>query len=69
MSSQSQPKQKQTRLPKPAGRQAILTEQRCRKMARAPHAYVRGNTARFYEWLVETSGSALPHGPSIWIAA
>ncbi|VWB88896.1 hypothetical protein BLA6993_04235 [Burkholderia lata] len=69
MSSQSQPKQKQKqkRMPKPAGRQAILTELRRRKMARSPHAYVRGNTARFYEWLVETNGSALPHGPSIWI--
>ncbi|MGS0891199.1 DUF2252 family protein [Burkholderia stagnalis] len=65
MSSPSRPNRK--RLPKPAERQAILIEQRRQKMARSPHAYVRGNTARFYEWLVETNGSTLPQGPSIWI--
>ncbi|MGL1166926.1 DUF2252 family protein, partial [Vibrio parahaemolyticus] len=30
------------------------------------HAYVRGNTVRFYEWL-DASGGRLPAGPSIWI--
>ncbi|WP_322015267.1 DUF2252 family protein [Paraburkholderia sp. J12] len=54
-------------LPKPAGRAPILTDQRRLKMARSPHAYVRGNTAQFYEWIVEANGSSLPHGPAIWI--
>ncbi|CAG9221213.1 conserved hypothetical protein [Paraburkholderia tropica] len=55
------------RFPKPSERQAILIEQRRLKMARSPHAYVRGNTAQYYEWILETNGSALPHGPAIWI--
>jgi uncharacterized protein (DUF2252 family) len=54
-------------LPSPEQRQAVLTEQRRLKMARSPHAYVRGNTERFYEWVVEHNGSALPHGPAVWI--
>ncbi|PVX81391.1 DUF2252 family protein [Paraburkholderia unamae] len=54
-------------LPRPAGRASILTEQRRLKMARSPHAYVRGNTAQFYEWIVEANGDSLPHGPAIWI--
>ena len=37
------------------------------KMARSAHAYVRGSTTRFYQWLNETSVSALPQGPAIWI--
>jgi len=45
----------------------ILAERRNLKMARSAHAYVRGNTARFYKWLDETSVSALPQGPAIWI--
>jgi Uncharacterized protein conserved in bacteria (DUF2252) len=36
------------------------------KMARSPHAYVRGNTARFYDWL-QSSGSSVPDGPPVWI--
>lgn len=36
-------------------------------MARSAHAYVRGNTERFYEWLTAGSPDALPVGPSIWI--
>lgn len=55
------------RFPKSSERQAILTEQRRLKMARSPHAYVRGNTAQFYEWINESNGSSLPHGPAIWI--
>ncbi|UAK26716.1 DUF2252 domain-containing protein [Sphingomonas nostoxanthinifaciens] len=37
-------------------------------MARSTHAYVRGNTVKFYEWL-EASPVAqrLPKGPAIWI--
>ncbi len=37
-------------------------------MARSTHAYVRGNTAKFYEWLaVSRSARRLPAGPPIWI--
>ncbi len=35
-------------------------------MATSAHAYVRGNTIKFYEWL-EGAGSKLPQGPPIWI--
>jgi uncharacterized protein (DUF2252 family) len=54
-------------MPAPGDRQAILTELRRCKMARSPHAYVRGNTERFYEWIIEANGDSLPHGPAIWI--
>jgi uncharacterized protein (DUF2252 family) len=36
-------------------------------MARSPHAYVRGNTVRYYEWLESVESGALPEGPAIWI--
>jgi uncharacterized protein (DUF2252 family) len=36
-------------------------------MARSAHAYVRGNTIRFYEWLASLKRHKLPQGPSIWI--
>jgi len=37
-------------------------------MARSIHAYVRGNTAKFYEWLAESdAGRNLPQGPPVWI--
>jgi uncharacterized protein (DUF2252 family) len=52
---------------KPANRQAILEENRRLKMARSAHAYVRGNTLQFYEWLKEGLGKKLPQGPPIWI--
>ena len=50
----------------PAGRMAVLTAERHLKMAASAHAYVRGSTTRFYEWL-EASALALPAGPSVWI--
>jgi uncharacterized protein (DUF2252 family) len=38
------------------------------KMAESAHAYVRGNTSRFYEWLGSKAVQAsIPHGPDIWI--
>lgn len=52
---------------KPADRLAVLEEQRRLKMARSAHAYVRGNTLQFYEWLKAGSGDRLPQGPSVWI--
>ena len=51
----------------PTQRQAVLEERRRFKMARSAHAYVRGNTLQFYEWLSAGSGNKLPQGPSIWI--
>lgn len=36
-------------------------------MARDAHAYVRGSTQRFYEWLATTQGRSVPQGPTIWI--
>jgi uncharacterized protein (DUF2252 family) len=51
----------------PANRQAVLEEHRKLKMARSAHAYVRGNTLQFYEWLNADSGDKLPLGPPIWI--
>lgn len=53
--------------PKPAERQTILEERRRLKMARSAHAYVRGNTLQFYDWLTTQSATTLPQGPPIWI--
>ena len=36
-------------------------------MSTSAHAYVRGSTARFYEWLDSSDGRKLPAGPLIWI--
>jgi uncharacterized protein (DUF2252 family) len=36
-------------------------------MARSAHAYVRGNTALFYEWMEHQSGDVIPQGPAVWI--
>jgi len=53
---------------RPSRRQAALTERRQLKMAQSAHAYVRGNTLKFYEWLDSATGSSLvPQGPSTWI--
>src|ERR1700733_13276222 len=37
------------------------------KMARSAHAYVRGNTVKFYEWLGSVASKQLPAGPPVWI--
>jgi uncharacterized protein (DUF2252 family) len=37
------------------------------KMARSAHAYVRGNTVKFYDWLKRASSDLVPAGPPIWI--
>lgn len=52
---------------KPADRQRTLTEARNLKMAQSAHAYVRGSTAKFYEWLENSSRGKLPEGPPVWI--
>ncbi|MDB4991485.1 MAG: hypothetical protein JWN04_6663 [Myxococcaceae bacterium] len=37
-------------------------------MASSAHAYVRGSTSKFYEWLLETSSRRTrPEGPPVWI--
>jgi uncharacterized protein (DUF2252 family) len=36
-------------------------------MAVSAHAYVRGNTLKFYEWLGSLKRGTLPEGPAIWI--
>ena len=48
-------------------RAEALTRLRNLKMARSAHAYVRGNTAQFYEWLEQADIRTLPQGPAIWI--
>jgi uncharacterized protein (DUF2252 family) len=51
-----------------AERLAALETKRTLKMARSAHAYVRGNTAQFYDWLAESPAARrLPEGPAIWI--
>jgi uncharacterized protein (DUF2252 family) len=48
-------------------RAATLQAQRRLKMARSAHAYVRGSTVKFYEWLETAAGHAVPAGPAVWI--
>jgi uncharacterized protein (DUF2252 family) len=52
---------------RPADRAAVLQASRNLKMARSAHAYVRGNTRQFYEWLQAQAPDSLPAGPAIWI--
>ena len=47
-------------------RAAVLIRTRAHKMARSQHAYVRGSTVKFYEWLA-ASADRIPAGPAIWI--
>src|ERR1700689_4047763 len=56
-----------TPAPGPSQRVAVLNRNRQLKMARSAHAYVRGNTRQFYEWLLTPSAASLPKGPPIWI--
>ncbi|MCF5673951.1 DUF2252 domain-containing protein, partial [Pseudomonas syringae] len=53
--------------PRPNARLQTLINLRNLKMARSAHAFVRGNTAQFYEWLNSQSGRRLPSGPPVWI--
>lgn len=52
--------------PAPSARGDVLRARRNLKMARSAQSYVRGSTARFYDWLNGGSGR-LPQGPPIWI--
>src|ERR1019366_5007643 len=52
---------------RPSQRQSVLDQRRGLKMAVSAHAYVRGNTLKFYEWLEFLERGTLPEGPAIWI--
>src|ERR1700688_570467 len=52
---------------KPGDRAEVLNANRQAKMAQSAHAYVRGNTLQFYEWLKKHSARSIPEGPPIWI--
>ncbi len=58
---------KKSELVLPEQRVYALAQLRRLKMAASAHAYVRGSTARFYEWLTATDRRALPEGPAVWI--
>ena len=51
----------------PSERMKMLVAERNRKMAASAHAFVRGSTTRFYQWLEASSRAALPEGPAVWI--
>ncbi|CAO3426389.1 DUF2252 family protein [Azospirillum doebereinerae] len=52
----------------PDQRQALLAQRRNLKMAQSAHAYVRGSTVKFYEWLeASAAGGKIPDGPPVWI--
>lgn len=60
-------KVRQNEFAEPGNRAPRLSSERNRKMAASAHAYVRGSTVRFYEWLEDLNRAALPEGPSAWI--
>ena len=37
-------------------------------MTSSAHAYVRGSTKHFYEWLASARGKSLPRAPTLWIS-
>jgi uncharacterized protein (DUF2252 family) len=53
--------------PRPNKRADFLGDHRATKMARSAHAYVRGSTVKFYEWLESQKRRTLPQGPAVWI--
>src|SRR5471032_2714182 len=52
---------------RPAERVQALRLRQTLKMARSAHAYVRGSTVAFYEWLEAQKRGTLPEGPAVWI--
>ena len=62
-------KTRKTKLSSPAAkdRLGILAQRRNAKMSRSAHAYMRGNTIKFYEWLETSCAKAVPEGPPVWI--
>ena len=53
--------------PRPKERQFLLLAHQRLKMAESAHAFMRGSTAKFYEWLKGTTAQQIPLGPEIWI--
>jgi uncharacterized protein (DUF2252 family) len=53
--------------PQAKDRAVLLRDEQRRKMTRSAHAYVRGSTLKFYEWLEESSAGKIPEGPAVWI--
>ena len=51
----------------PENRQEHLASTRNLKMASSSHAFVRGSTVKFYEWLEESRARKVPEGPAVWI--
>jgi len=52
--------------PRPEDRASHLECLRRLKMTRDSHAFVRGSTVQFYQWLGEAA-NRIPQGPPIWI--
>src|ERR1700683_5507269 len=52
---------------RPGHRARVLIANRQAKMAQSAHAYVRGNTLQFYDWLKKHSAQTIPAGPPVWI--
>jgi uncharacterized protein (DUF2252 family) len=52
---------------RPSDRISVLHLRQSLKMARSAHAYVRGSTVKFYEWLEQQKRGTLPEGPPVWI--
>jgi uncharacterized protein (DUF2252 family) len=55
------------KLVRPVDRVSVLRLRQSLKMARSAHAYVRGSTIKFYEWLEQQKRGTLPEGPPVWI--
>jgi uncharacterized protein (DUF2252 family) len=51
----------------PDERSGAIKKCRNLKMPESAHAYVRGNTAQYYEWLASLKTGTLPDGPPVWI--
>jgi uncharacterized protein (DUF2252 family) len=52
---------------RPNDRISVLRLRQSLKMSRSAHAYVRGSTVKFYEWLEQQKRGTLPEGPPVWI--
>lgn len=52
---------------RPADRASALSTRQTLKMARSAHAFVRGSTVQFYDWLQAQKRGTLPEGPPVWI--
>jgi len=58
---------KKSKITGPNERATALQQCRNLKMTASAHAYVRGNTLKFYEWLATADSRKIPQGPPIWI--